>query len=99
VSKEDRFKECTCSVWRQSYEAYDRCPSDRRDAVRSAVDALVVELRRCVSEDELHSRYWEVGDWSADVLQKHLRSDPGAEALLELEEAAFWLRFQELARG
>ena len=97
MSKQDRFREYTRSVWRQSYEAYERWPADRRDAVWAAVDALVVELRRCAGEDELYARYWEVGDWPAEVLRRHLRSDPGPETLLELEEAAFWLRHRELA--
>jgi hypothetical protein len=97
VSKQDRFKEYTRSVWRQSYEAHERSPADRRDAARPAIDALVVELRRCASEEELHARYWEPGDWPAAVLRRHLRSDTGPEALLELEEAVFWLRYRELA--
>ena len=97
MSKQDRFKEYTRSVWRRSCEACERWPADRRDAVWAAVDALVVELRHCASEDELHARYWEPGDWPAAVLRRHLRSDPGQEALLELEEAAFWLRDRELA--
>ncbi len=58
-----------------------------------------VELRRCASEDELHARYWDPGDWPAAVLRRHLRSDPGQETLLELEEAALWLRHQELAES
>jgi hypothetical protein len=99
VSKQDRFKEYTRSVWRQSYEGYERWPAGRRDAVRSAVDALDVELRRCASEDELHACYWESGDWPAEMLRRHLRSDPGQEALLELEDAAFWLRYRELAES
>ena len=97
MSKQDRFREYTRSVWRQSYETCERWPADRRDAARPAVDALVVELRRCASEDELHARYWEPGDWPTEVLRRHLRSDPGQEALLELEDAAFWLRYRELA--
>ena len=97
MSKQDRFREYTRSVWRQSCEAYERWPADQRDAVRPAVDALVVELRHCAGEDELHARYWEPGDWPADVLRRHLRSDPGQETLLELEDAAFWLRYRELA--
>jgi hypothetical protein len=99
VSKRDRFKEYTRSVWKQSYEAYERLPADRRDAARPAVDALVVELRRCASENELHACYWESGDWPAQVLRHRLPSDAGAETLLELEEAAFWLRYRELAES
>ena len=97
MSKQDRFKEYTRSVWRRSYEAYERWPPGQRDAARPTVDALVVELRRCASEDELHACYWQSGDWPADCLRRHLRSDPGPEALLELEETAFWLRCRELA--
>jgi hypothetical protein len=99
VSKQDRFKDYTRSVWRQSYEAYGCWPPDRRDAARPAIDALVVELRRCASEDELHACYWESGDWPAEVLRHRLPLDPGAETLLELEGAAFWLRYQELAES
>ena len=96
MHKEDRFKEYTRSVWCQGYEAYERWPAKWRDVIGSAVDALVAELRRCASEDGLHARYWEPGDWPAYVLRRHLPCDPGPEALLELEDAAFWLRWREL---
>jgi hypothetical protein len=96
VHKEDRFKQHTRSVWRRSYEAYDRWSPQCRAAVAPAIDALVAELRACTNEAELHARYWEVGDWPADVLRRHPPCDAGPEALLQLEDAAFWLRLQEL---
>jgi len=99
VSKENRFREYTRSVWRQGFEAYQRrCDSWRRETA-PAVEALLAELRRCASEAELHARYWEPGDWPAQVLLQHLPSDPEPETLLELEHAAFWLRCQELAEA
>jgi hypothetical protein len=96
VQKEDRFKQHTRSVWGQGHEAYDRWPAEWRAAIAPVIDALVGELRACTNEDELHARYWELGDWPADVLRRHLPCDPGPEALLEIEDAAFWLRCREL---
>ena len=96
MHKEDRFRQHTRSVWRQGYDARERQPANWRAAMAPAVDALVAELRDCGSEDELHARYWEPGDWSADVLRQHLPCDPGPEVLLELEDAAFWHRCREL---
>ena len=99
MSKEDRFKEYTRSIWRQGFEAYQqRCDTWRWEAAR-AVETLLAELRRCASEESLHAAYWEPGDWPTHVLVRHLPSDPGPETLLELEHAAFWLRWQELAEG
>lgn len=96
MPKENRFREYTRSVWQRSYEAYERWPAKWRDAIGPAVDALVAELRRCAREDGLHTRYWEPGDWPSDVLRRHLPSNPGSEALLQLEDACFWLRCREL---
>ena len=68
MSKESRFREYTRSVWGQEFQAYQqRCDSWRREAAR-AVEALLAELRRCADEEELHARYWEPGDWPAQVL-------------------------------
>lgn len=96
VDKKDRFRQHTRSVWHQGHEAYDRWPADWRVAMAPAIDALVAELRACTNEAELHTRYWKPGDWPSEVLRQHLPCDPGPEALLELEDAAFWLRLQEL---
>ena len=98
MSKESRFREYTRSVWCQGFEAYQqRCDTWRREAA-PAVEVLLAELRSCADEEEeLHARYWEPGDWPAQVLLRHLPSDPGPEPLLELEHVAFWLRCQELA--
>jgi len=96
VHKEDRFKQHTRSVWRQGYEAYERQPAEWRATLAPAVDALVAELRRCATEEELHRHYWEPGDWPSDVLRRHLPCDPGPETPLELEDACFWLRCREL---
>lgn len=96
MSKEGRYHEYTRAVWWRDYETYERSPAERRNVAAPAIDALLAELRRCASEEELHRRYWEPGDWPADVLREHLPSDPGLEALLELEDAAFWLRYREL---
>ena len=96
VHKEDRFKEYTRSVWCQGYEAYERWPAKWRDAIGPAVDALVAELRVCDSEEELHARYWEPGDWPSEVLRRRLPSDLEPEVLLGLEDACFWLRCREL---
>ena len=98
MQREDRFKQHTRSVWRRSYEAYERWPAEWRAVLGPVIDALVAELRKYDSEDQLHARYWEPGDWPSEVLRRHLPSDPGPEALLELEDAAFWLRWRELRR-
>lgn len=99
MSKETRFREYTRSVWQRDYEVYLERPVDWLESVAPAVEALLRELRRCADEEELHARYWEPGDWPAQVLVRHLRSDPGPETLLEVEHAAFWLRYRELAEG
>lgn len=96
MSKENRLREHTRAVWRRGYDNYLRSQRERRCAARPAVEALLSELRHCASEEELHARYWEPGDWPADLLRRHLPSDPGDEALLEIEDAAFWIRCQEL---
>ena len=96
MQKEDRLKQHTRSVWQRSYETYGRWPAEWRAALAPAIDALVAELRRCGSADELHARYWEPGDWPAEVLLRHLPCDPGSEVLLGLEDACFWLRCREL---
>jgi len=93
VHKEDRFRQHTRSVWRQGDE---RWPAEWRAALAPAIDALVAELRSCASEEELHARYWEPGDWPSDVLRRHLPSDLEPEVLLGLEDACFWLRCREL---
>ena len=99
MSKESRFHEYTRSVWYQGFEAYQ----ERRDVWRReaapAVEALLAELRRCADEQELHAHYWEPGDWPAHMLLRNLPSDAGGETLLELEHAAFWLRWLELAEA
>lgn len=99
MSKETRFREYTRSVWQRDYEAYDRRPASWRGSVAPAIEALLGELRRCTDEASLHAAYWKPGDWPAQVLLRNLPSDPGPETLLELEHAAFWLRWQELAEG
>lgn len=99
MSKESRFREHTRSVWRQGFEAYQRRCDSWREKAALAVEALLAELRRCASEEELHAQYWEPGDWPAKVLLRHLPSNPGPETLLELEHAAFWRRWLELAEA
>jgi hypothetical protein len=99
VSKESRFREYTRSVWRQGFEAYQQRDDSWRRETEGAVEALLSELRSCADEEELHARYWEPDDWPAQALLRHLPSDPGPEALLELEHVAFWLRCQELGEA
>ncbi len=99
MRKQTRFREYTRSVWERDYEVYLERPADWQQSAASAVEALLGELRRCADEESLHAAYWEPGDWPAQVLLRHLPSDPGPETLLELEHAAFWLRWLELAEA
>jgi hypothetical protein len=99
VVKENRFREYTRSVWHQSYDAIERYQQPWRDQATSAVQALLTELRRYSTEDKLHDSYWQVGDWPGAFLLRHLPFNPGPDSVLELEEAAFWLRSQELAEA
>jgi len=99
VSKESHFREYTRSVWHRGFEAHQRRCDVWQGETAPAVEALLAELRRCASEESLHTAYWEPGDWPTHVLVRHLPSDPGPETLLELEHAAFWLRWQELAEA
>lgn len=97
--KENRFHEYTVNTWREGFDALERAPEPWHEQATRAVDALVEKLRRYGSEDELHNAYWRVGDWPAAVLLRHLIFNPGPDTVLELEDAAFWLRHRELAEG
>ena len=97
--KEKRFREYTANVWREGYEALQSRPDPWREQATRAVEALQGELRRYATEDELHAAYWQVGDWPAAFLLRHLSFNPGPDTVLELEDAAFWLRHQEMVEG
>ncbi|MPZ50836.1 MAG: hypothetical protein GEU75_16315 [Dehalococcoidia bacterium] len=97
--KENRFRENTRAVWREAFEALERQPQSWREQVTRAVEALLEKLRRCANEDELHASYWRPGDWPSPVLLRHLPLNPGPDTVLELEDAAFWRRYLELAEG
>jgi len=99
MSKESRFCEYTRSVWRQGFEAYQHRCDVWWGETAPAVEGLLAELRRCADEESLHAAYWEPGDWPAQVLLRNLPPDPGPETLLELEHAAFWLRWLELVEA
>ena len=96
MTRENRRREVTRAIWRQSYETWAGRPEAERLASEAAVNALLRALRCCRNEDELHNRYWQPGDWPAPVLLRQLPDDPGLDELLTLEEAAFWLRYLEL---
>jgi hypothetical protein len=96
VTKENRRREVTRAVWRQSYETWMNRPEPEREVGASAVNAVLAVLRRCNNEQQLHDRYWEPGDWPAPFLLRQLPDDPGLDELLTLEEAAFWLRYLEV---
>ena len=96
MTKETR-REVIRAIWRQSYETWNGLPEAERRINEVAVNALLAVLRStCRTEDELHERYWQPGDWPAPVLLRQLPDDPGLDQLLTLEEAAFWLRYLEL---
>jgi hypothetical protein len=97
--KENRFRDYTANTWREGFEALQRAPDPWREQATRAVEALLAKLRRYTTEDELHAAYWQVGDWPAASLLRHLSFNPGPDTVLELEDAAFWLRHQELAEG
>jgi hypothetical protein len=97
MTRENRRREVTRAIWRQSYETWAGRPERERLASEPAINALLCALRCCRNEDELHNRYWQAGDWPAPVLLRQLPDDPGLDELLTLEETAFWLRYLELA--
>ena len=97
MTKQNRHREVTHAVWRQSYETWTSRPEPERQAGASAVNAVLAVLAGCSNEQELHHRSWEPGGWPAPVLLRQLPDDPGLDELLTLEEAAFWLRYLELA--
>ena len=98
VNRENRRREVTRAIWRQSYETWRDRPESERPSNEVAVNALLAVLRNtCSTEEELHERYWEPGDWPAPVLLRQLPEDPGLDELLTHEEAAFWLRYLEIA--
>jgi hypothetical protein len=96
VNKQNRHREVTRAVWRQSYETWMNRPEPERQAGAPAVNAVLAVLRGCGNEQQLHDRYWEPGDWPAPILLRQLPDDPGLDELLTLEEAAFWLRYLEV---
>jgi hypothetical protein len=96
MAKENRFREHTRTVWREAYETLNTQPEAWRVPATRAVDALLQELQSCADEDELHASYWRPGDWPAALMLRHLPFNPGPDTLLQLEDAAFWLRYLEL---
>ncbi|MPZ50978.1 MAG: hypothetical protein GEU75_17040 [Dehalococcoidia bacterium] len=96
MTRENRRREVTRAIWRQSYETWIGRPEAERLPSEPAVNALLRALRCSHDEDDLHGRYWQPGDWPAPVLLRQLPDNPGLDELLTLEEAAFWLRHLEL---
>lgn len=96
MTRENRRREVTRAIWRQSYDTWRSRPEAEHLASEPAVNALLAVLRACHNEDELHDRYWLPGDWPAPVLLRQLADNPGSDELLTLEEAAFWMRYLEL---
>jgi hypothetical protein len=97
--KESRFRAAALAVWERSHAEYAGWPPGERCGVQPAVQALLAELRRCDSEDQLQERYWELGDPLGKVLRERLPADFDDERLLTLEEACLWLRLRELRQG
>lgn len=94
---QEGHRENVYRVWRKSFDACQRRSSRCGEETTCAVAALLAELRQHTDEDSLVASYWEPGDWPGELLLRHLPAHPGSDGLLELEEAAFWLRYQELA--
>lgn len=100
TNKENRHQEAVRAIWRESYETWRDRPEEERQTTEVAVNALLAVLRRnCHTEEDLHERYLQPGDWPAPVLLRQLPENPGLDELLTLEEAAFWLRYLELPGG
>jgi hypothetical protein len=99
LSKEDRFRIHTISVWQRGHDAYIALSETTQQVARRALDGLVAALRCCASEEELHACYWKPGDWATEPLQQYLPDRASPEFQLDLEDAAFWLRLQELRHG
>ena len=96
MCKEERNREAVYQVWRRAFEDFQLGPADSREKQAPAMDALLTILRRYDSVDTLVASYWEPGDPPGALLLQHLPEDPGPDALLELEHATFWIRYQEL---
>ena len=94
MSKANRLRDATRTVWRRSYETARARPQWEHAA--PAVDALLADLRRLTSEDALQAAYWAPGDAPGETLRRQLSIDLQPDELLELEEACFWLRLREL---
>lgn len=99
MSKQGHLREITRTVWRRSYETCLSQPIAWWEQVGAAVDALLTELRRDATEDDLMDRYWAVGDAPGQTLRRHLAAGIDDDTVLELEEACFWLRLRELCAG
>ena len=96
MTKEERFREYTRSVWSQGFYDYQGRAIAWRQCVWPAVETLLTQLRRLTTEEELHGAYWEPGDWPGRVLLANLPCEPAGETLLQLEDAAFWMRYLEV---
>lgn len=95
----DRRNKYTRAVWRRSYHNHLALQEDERHALASAVAALLEHLRSLQTEAALVAAYWEQGDPPGRVLKAHLPAGFDDEALLDLEEACFWMRLRELCCG
>lgn len=93
-------------LWRTSYRDLTRHP-DGRIVAEAAAHALLARLRAaCPTAPDLWRHYDDGSDADFALIASLIRAPPDARTLTEEEtrlypvrEAAFWLRWRELAGG
>jgi transcriptional regulator with XRE-family HTH domain len=88
--------------WGRAARWYRRASRERRprETVGAAVAAIVSDLRGVTTVEMLHRHYRERdGDWAPAVVARRGRGDEGRPDLRQVEDAAYGLRWLELAHG
>jgi hypothetical protein len=95
-------------LWQTSHMSLQRSPVGTRPFAEAAVHALLATLRTTATTADLRQRYEKAGPESLALIRSLLPFGPGSEQidpltdadyewLLVLEDAAYFLRYCELA--
>jgi hypothetical protein len=95
-------------LWETSHTALQRAPLGTRVYAEAAVHALLATLRDASDLPGLRQRYYQASPRALSLIQSLLPFGPGSEAsgpltdpdyewLLVLEDAAYYLRYCEIA--
>jgi hypothetical protein len=95
-------------LWQTSHTALQRCPRGTRPFAEAAVHAVLATLRDIATLAELRRRYERTSPRSMVLIRSILPFGPGSDTidplsdadeewLLVLEDAAYYLRYCEIA--